>query len=70
MCGTMTLCMYMYMYISPPLLPSPSAVDYKVTQKSFKFAQNSHFPFYFVSVADGTNVVKVSVCCPHALQFM
>jgi Rab-like protein 2 len=34
-------------------------VDYKVTQKSFKFARNNHLPFYFVSAADGTNVVKV-----------
>ena len=37
-------------------------VDYRVTQKSFKFARNNHLPFYFVSAADGTNVVKVRVC--------
>ena len=30
-----------------------------MTQKSFKFARNNHLPFYFVSAADGTNVVKV-----------
>ncbi|XP_053108431.1 rab-like protein 2B isoform X2 [Hemicordylus capensis] len=33
--------------------------DMKVTQKSFNFAQKFNLPFYFVSAADGTNVVKV-----------
>ena len=33
-----------------------------MTQKSFKFARNNRLPFYFVSAADGTNVVKVCVC--------
>ncbi|KAM6320911.1 rab-like protein 2A [Aegotheles albertisi] len=33
--------------------------DMKVTQKSFNFAQKFSLPFYFVSAADGTNVVKL-----------
>ncbi|RLV87429.1 hypothetical protein DV515_00015705 [Chloebia gouldiae] len=32
--------------------------DMKVTQKSFNFARKFSLPFYFVSAADGTNVVK------------
>uniref|UniRef100_A0A7N4NHB0 Uncharacterized protein n=1 Tax=Sarcophilus harrisii TaxID=9305 RepID=A0A7N4NHB0_SARHA len=48
-----------------PLLPllaltlSPSAADTKVTQKSFNFARKFSLPLYFVSAANGTNVVKV-----------
>ena len=34
-------------------------VDYAVTKKNFKFAQQHGLPFFFVSAADGTNVVKV-----------
>ncbi|KAM6385890.1 rab-like protein 2A isoform 2-T3 [Alca torda] len=34
--------------------------DMKVTQKSFNFARKFSLPFYFVSAADGTNVVKIS----------
>eukprot|EP00039_Didymoeca_costata_P023936 m.8753 g.8753 ORF g.8753 m.8753 type:complete len:210 (-) comp3951_c0_seq1:224-853(-) len=34
-------------------------VDYSVTQKSFGFGKKHGLPFYFVSAADGTNVVKV-----------
>eukprot|EP00941_MAST-03F_sp_MAST-3F-sp1_P001003 g1003.t1 len=34
-------------------------VNYKVTQKSFKFPKKHKMPFYFVSAADGTNVVKL-----------
>lgn len=34
-------------------------VDYNVTRKSFKFAAKHNLPFFFVSAADGTNVVKV-----------
>lgn len=34
-------------------------VDYKVTKKSFKFPKDRGLPFYFVSAADGTNVVRV-----------
>uniref|UniRef100_A0A8C8VMV5 Rab-like protein 2B n=1 Tax=Pelusios castaneus TaxID=367368 RepID=A0A8C8VMV5_9SAUR len=33
--------------------------DMKVTQKSFSFARKFSLPFYFVSAADGTNVVKL-----------
>nr|XP_056701825.1 rab-like protein 2B [Euleptes europaea] len=33
--------------------------DMKMTQKSFSFARKFNLPFYFVSAADGTNVVKV-----------
>nr|XP_033813976.1 rab-like protein 2B isoform X2 [Geotrypetes seraphini] len=32
--------------------------DLKVTQKNFNFAKKLNLPFYFVSAADGTNVVK------------
>jgi Rab-like protein 2 len=34
-------------------------VDYNVTRKEFKFAAKHELPFFFVSAADGTNVVKV-----------
>ena len=34
-------------------------VDYLVTKKSFKFPKSNNLPFFFVSSADGTNVVKV-----------
>mmetsp|Transcript_4177 Transcript_4177/g.5872 ORF Transcript_4177/g.5872 Transcript_4177/m.5872 type:complete len:212 (+) Transcript_4177:76-711(+) len=33
-------------------------IDYQVTRKNFKFASSRNLPFYFVSAADGTNVVK------------
>ncbi|XP_030071649.1 rab-like protein 2B isoform X2 [Microcaecilia unicolor] len=33
--------------------------DLKVTQKNFNFAKKLNLPFYFVSAADGTNVVKL-----------
>ncbi|XP_071370139.1 RAB, member of RAS oncogene family-like 2 isoform X1 [Centroberyx affinis] len=33
--------------------------DLKVTQKSFNFGKKQGIPFYFVSAADGTNVVKM-----------
>lgn len=33
--------------------------DMKVTQRSFNFAKKLDLPFYFVSAADGTNVVKM-----------
>lgn len=36
-----------------------SAADIKVTQKSFSFARKFSLPLYFVSAADGTNVVKL-----------
>lgn len=34
-------------------------VDYNVTRKEFKFASKHDLPFFFVSAADGTNIVKV-----------
>lgn len=34
-------------------------VDYMVTRKNFKFPRENNIPFFFVSSADGTNVVKV-----------
>lgn len=37
-------------------------MDYSVTQKSFGFAKKHSMPFYFVSAADGTNVVEVRPC--------
>nr|XP_003229013.2 PREDICTED: rab-like protein 2A [Anolis carolinensis] len=33
--------------------------DLKMTQKSFNFPRKLNLPFYFVSAADGTNVVKI-----------
>jgi Rab-like protein 2 len=33
-------------------------MDETVTSKTFNFATNKEIPFYFVSAADGTNVVK------------
>ncbi|XP_036722620.1 rab-like protein 2B isoform X7 [Balaenoptera ricei] len=35
-----------------------STADIKMTQKSFNFARKFSLPLYFVSAADGTNVVK------------
>ena len=34
-------------------------VDYNVTSKAFAFPSKHNLPFYFVSAADGTNVVKI-----------
>lgn len=36
-----------------------SAADIQMTQKNFSFAKKFSLPLYFVSAADGTNVVKV-----------
>ncbi|XP_039427570.1 rab-like protein 2A isoform X1 [Corvus cornix cornix] len=44
-------------------------VDMKVTQKSFNFARKFSLPFYFVSAADGTNVVKeLNAHVPHPVS--
>ncbi|XP_025782837.1 rab-like protein 2B isoform X2 [Puma concolor] len=43
--------------------------DIKMTQKSFNFARKFSLPLYFVSAADGTNVVKVIVDCRGSLLF-
>lgn len=34
-------------------------VNYQVTKKTFKFASQHNLPFFFVSAADGTNVVQI-----------
>eukprot|EP01016_Furgasonia_blochmanni_P014798 TRINITY_DN1787_c0_g1_i2.p1 TRINITY_DN1787_c0_g1~~TRINITY_DN1787_c0_g1_i2.p1 ORF type:complete len:274 (-),score=25.57 TRINITY_DN1787_c0_g1_i2:86-907(-) len=34
-------------------------VDRKVTEKTFKFASQYNLPFFYVSAADGTNVVRI-----------
>uniref|UniRef100_A0A3Q3WG90 Uncharacterized protein n=1 Tax=Mola mola TaxID=94237 RepID=A0A3Q3WG90_MOLML len=36
-----------------------AVADLKVTQRSFNFGKKQGLPFYFVSAADGTNVVKM-----------
>eukprot|EP00518_Triparma_eleuthera_P004953 CAMPEP_0182456584 /NCGR_PEP_ID=MMETSP1319-20130603/2381_1 /TAXON_ID=172717 /ORGANISM="Bolidomonas pacifica, Strain RCC208" /LENGTH=196 /DNA_ID=CAMNT_0024654863 /DNA_START=84 /DNA_END=671 /DNA_ORIENTATION=- len=41
------------------LIANKIDVDYQVTKKNFKFAAQHNLPFFFVSAADGTNVVKV-----------
>lgn len=40
-------------------MSNDSSIFEKVTKKSFKFAQQHGLPFYFVSAADGMNVVKI-----------
>lgn len=44
---------------TPSLQANKIDVDYTVTQKAFAFPKKHDLPFYFVSAADGTNVVKV-----------
>jgi hypothetical protein len=39
-------------------------VDRRVTERSYKFAEQQKLPFYFVSAADGTNVVRVCESFP------
>lgn len=55
------LCSYYSEASSIPCILVANKVDinYAVTKKSFKFATDHHMPFFFVSSADGTNVVKV-----------
>jgi len=36
-------------------------VNIEITKKTFNFAQKHGMPLYFLSAADGTNVVKVSL---------
>jgi Rab-like protein 2 len=38
-----------------------------VTRKEFKFAAKHNLPFFFVSAADGTNIVKVRSAVPSAV---
>lgn len=40
------------------LIANKIDVDYNVTRKEFKFATKHNLPFFFVSSADGTNIVK------------
>ncbi|XP_033985749.1 rab-like protein 2A [Trematomus bernacchii] len=42
-----------------PLVANKIDADLKVTQRSFNFGKKQGIPFYFVSAADGTNVVKM-----------
>eukprot|EP00729_Bicosta_minor_P012257 gene12257-26108_t len=44
-----------------PCIVLANKIDAKIemTQKKFRFAEKNNCPFYFVSAADGTNVVKV-----------
>lgn len=56
-----------------PLMGRPvayllSTADTKMTQKSFNFARKFSLPLYFVSAADGTNVVKVTISCREAWE--
>ncbi|XP_053521959.1 rab-like protein 2B [Artibeus jamaicensis] len=43
----------------PCVLVANKIDDIKMTQKSFSFARKFSLPLYFVSAADGTNVVKL-----------
>lgn len=43
------------------LFVARAKADMRMTQKSFNFAKKQGLPFYFVSAADGTNVVKVQL---------
>jgi Rab-like protein 2 len=44
-----------------PCIVVANKIDAKIemTQKQFSFGKKNNMPFYFVSAADGTNVVKV-----------
>lgn len=53
--------------IDRPVFYLLSTADIKMTQKSFNFARKFSLPLYFVSAADGTNVVKVMVDCRGSL---
>ena len=45
-------------------------VDYKVIKKKFNFPKKHKLPFFFVSAADGTNVVKMfNEAIKHAWQY-
>merc|ERR1712216_290976 len=41
------------------LLANKIDLEMKATKKKFKFAKDNKLPFYFVSAAEGTNVVRV-----------
>ena len=45
---------------NPVILASNKCdINYMVTKKRFKFATDQKLPFFFVSSADGTNIVRV-----------
>ena len=54
-----------YLLISPLYHPCITLINFltlnQVTRKEFKFAAKHKLPFFFVSAADGTNIVKVVV---------
>jgi Rab-like protein 2 len=59
-----------YTLHSPQHTSSPLAqvankidIDPRVTSKEFKFAKRNNLPFFYVSAADGTNVVAVTQSC-------
>ena len=41
------------------LIANKIDVNYEVTKKRFQFPEQYNLPFYYVSAADGTNVVKI-----------
>lgn len=41
------------------LIANKIDVNYDVTKRPFKFGEKHGLPLYFVSAADGTNVVKI-----------
>ncbi|XP_070267478.1 rab-like protein 2B isoform X2 [Myotis yumanensis] len=49
----------LFPWMNRPVSYLLSTADIKVTQKSFNFARKFSLPLYFVSAADGTNVVKL-----------
>ncbi|CAG9318263.1 unnamed protein product [Blepharisma stoltei] len=52
------------------LLANKIDVDLEVTKKSFKFAETHGLDFFFVSAADGTNVVRIfETICRKALEY-
>lgn len=56
-----------FAFVDRPMSYLLSTADIKMTQKSFSFARKFSLPLYFVSAADGTNVVKVMGDCRDSL---
>ena len=46
-------------YVPCILIANKIDIDKRVTERSYKFAEQTKLPFYFVSAADGTNVVQI-----------
>ena len=57
----------LFSLVDRPMSYLLSTADMKMTQKSFNFARKFSLPLYFVSAADGTNVVKVIGDCRDGL---